>query len=226
MSRETRAMRHAREWSSGDGSAAQGRCGRACAAGLRRALGTFGRDARGIAAVEFAMVTPVLLAMLLGAVEVTRAVAIDKRVTVVTSMVADLVARETQLTANDVTAIYVIAEQVMAPYDSGPLKLSVIPVMSSVTDASTTLVYPATTNRPSYHGGAQPEKCQPYLLAEGFLKENESVIVIEASYTYTPLFLHAILGNQTWNKRAFAKPRKSLCVAFDGATCTSSCFPS
>lgn len=172
------------------------------------------------------MVAPVLLAMLLGAVEITRAVAIDKRFTVVTSMVADLVARETQLTGDDVKAIYDIAEQVMAPYDAGPLKLSIIPVMSSISDASTTLVYPATTNRPSFHGGAQPEKCQPYLLAEGFLKENESVIVVESSYTFTPLFAGAVIGSQTWTEKAFAKPRKSLCVAFDGASCTSSCFPS
>lgn len=191
----------------------------------RCAIGAFLRDARGIAAVEFAFIAPVLVFMLLGAVEITRAVSLDRRVSVVTNMIADLVAREQRLTAADVTAIYDIAGQVMAPYDAKDLKLSIIPVMSSPTDAKKTLVYPATTNRPSYHGGALPPKCQAYALTTGMLKENESVIVIRSEYKFTPLFAGYIMGGQDWSNTAFAKPRKSLCVAFDGATCTTTCFP-
>jgi Flp pilus assembly protein TadG len=186
----------------------------------------FRADTRGIAAVEFAFIVPILLVMLIGAVEITRAVAINKRLGVVTSMIADLVARETKLTGADVEAIYDIAAQVMAPFDANDLKLSIIPVMSAAANAGNTLVYPSTANRPSYNGGALPAKCQAYALATGILGKNESVIVVESSYAFSPLFLGYVMGAHEWTEKAFAKPRKALCVAFDGDTCTSSCFPS
>jgi Flp pilus assembly pilin Flp len=197
--------------------------------GLARAVGglsAFRQDVRGFAAVEFAFVAPIILFLLIGAVEITRAASIDRRFSVVTNMVADLVARETQLTSGDVDAIYDIVEQVMAPYDAAPLKLSIIPVMSSTDDANRSLVYPSTANRPSYHGGALPEKCQSYPLARGLLSTNESVIVVESSYEFTPLFVGYVLGSRSWTETAIAKPRKSLCVAFDGTTCQTSCFSS
>lgn len=191
-----------------------------------RGLRAFRHDVRGLAAVEFAFVVPIILFLLIGAVEITRAASIDRRFSVVTNMVADLVARETQLTADDVNAIYDIVEQVMAPYDAAPLKLSIIPVMSSTDDPNRALVYPSTVNRPSYHGGALPEKCQAYPLTQGLLQANESVIVVESSYQFTPLFLGYVLGKRSWTETAIAKPRKSLCVAFDGNTCQTSCFSS
>lgn len=191
-----------------------------------RASKRFGADARGIAAVEFAFIAPILLVMLVGAVEITRAVSIDRRLSVVTNMIADLVARETKLTGADVEAIYDIAEQVMAPFDASELKLSIIPVMSAANNASNTLVYPSTANRPSYNGGALPAKCQAYALATGILQKNESVIVVESSYAFKPLFLGYVMSTNEWTEKAIAKPRKAMCVAFDGATCTSSCFPS
>jgi len=192
----------------------------------QRVAKSFARDTAGLAAVEFAMIAPVLVLMLVGAAEITRAVSIDRRVSVATNMIADLVARETKLTGDDVRAIYDVAEQVMSPFDAGPLRLSIIPVMSSANNASQTLVYPGTTNRPSYHGGVVPAKCQGYTLATGMLNVNESVIVVEGRYTFTPLFTGYVMGSQDWSKTAVTKPRKSMCVAFDGETCTTTCFPS
>lgn len=191
-----------------------------------RAAKRFSDDVRGIAAVEFAFIAPILLVMLIGAVEITRAVSINKRVSVVTSMIADLVARETKLTGDDVKAIYDIAAQVMAPFDASDLKLSIIPVMSAADDAGKTLVYPSTANRPSYNNGKLFAKCAAYALESGMLGKKESVVVVESSYAFTPLFLGYVMGGHEWTEKAFAKPRKSMCVAFDGDTCTSSCFPS
>ncbi len=225
MSRETPAVNHGSDGSrSGRGVATSGVCQRL--AGAARAADRFLKDARGMAAVEFAFIAPVMLFMLVAVVDVTRAVAIDRRVSVVTNMIADLVARETQLTANDVNAIYEIASEVMAPYDTSKLDMSIIPVMSSPTNANSTLVYPSTTNRPSYHAGTTLAKCHAYPLTQGLLKANESVIVVESKYLYEPLWAGYVFGSMNWEKTAIAKPRKSLCIAFDGATCTTTCFAS
>lgn len=200
--------------------------GRGCLAALARGVGRFTRDRRGVAAVEFGFIAPVLLFMLIGAVEVTRAVAIDRRVSVATNMVADLVAREEKLTKDDVQAIYDVVERVMAPYDASQLKMSLIPVKSSPTDASKIVVYPETTNRPSLHGAWQPPKCQPYALTPGLLATGDSLIVVESSYNFTPMLLGYVMGASVWNDKAYAKPRND-CVIFD-ANCVvaSGCFGS
>jgi Flp pilus assembly protein TadG len=191
---------------------------------LARLVARFRRDRRGVAAVEFGFIAPVLLLLLIGAVEVTRAVAIDRRVSIATNMVADLVAREDkQLTKADVNAIYGIVERVMAPYDASALKISLIPVAASDKDKTKTAVYPATTNRPSYNGGAQPAKCEAYPLPSGLVEAKDSVIVVETTYAFTPMLVGYVMGKSTWKDKAYAKPRGS-CVPFDSAQCINDCF--
>jgi Flp pilus assembly pilin Flp len=191
------------------------------------------RDTRGVTAVEFGLIAPVLMIMLLGVIEGTRAIALDQRLSLATNMVADLVAREQVLTSADVTKIYEVVDEVMQPYGTDNLRILLIPVMSAPNNANQTLVYPSKDNRPSLPPGSEPPKCQPYTLAKDLIKANESVIVVETRYAYAPLFLNwkknpfkANDEAEPWQKKAYAKPRKSLCVAFDGANCTSSCFSS
>lgn len=185
----------------------------------------FARDTRGIAAVEFGLIAPILLVMLLGAVELTRAISIDRRFALVTSTVADLITRETELKAADINAIYQVAAQIMSPFDTTALTLTIVPVMR-INNADR--VYPSTGNRPSYPSGAGPAKCSPYALSNGMLAANEAVIVVEGTYVYTPLFpgtkdWNIFTTSVTWTEKAFAKPRKSSSVNFGDASNTYSC---
>ena len=47
------------------------------------------RGSRGVAAIEFAMIVPIMSAMFIGAVEVSQAITVDRRVTQVASSTAD-----------------------------------------------------------------------------------------------------------------------------------------
>ncbi len=194
----------------------------------RRAMLTayrFGRCARGIAAVEFAFIAPVMLVMLLGAVEVTRAVSIDRRLSLVTATVADLVSREQELTAPDITAIYDIVAEVMSPFETTPLSMSIIPVKSR--DGGT-VSYVAPQNVPSFNNGAQPGKCDPVPIPPGLLNSasetSDIVILVKASYAYRPLFMGTIMSSANWQEQAFSKPRKRSCVDFEGVnSCPRAC---
>jgi Flp pilus assembly protein TadG len=192
-----------------------------CAPALR--VKRFLRDARGTAAVEFAYLVPVILLILIGTIEMSRAVMIDRRFGLATSMVADLVGREEKLTAADVTAIYKIVDQIMYPYSATSLQVSIIPVKASPSDASLTKVYAATTNRPSYHGGTQPAKCAAYTLTSGLVAKGASVIVVETKYSFSTLFGNYVIGASNWTDKAIVNPRNS-CVDFDNDNCVSSCF--
>ena len=119
---------------------------------------SFTRDTSGIAAVEFGLIAPVLLIMLVGVVEITRAVSIDRRFGQVTALVADLISREEVLKREDLdgvdssgkrTGIYGIVEHVMGVWGVSTLKLHVYPVRASSDNRNNIYVYADITNRPS-----------------------------------------------------------------------------
>jgi Flp pilus assembly protein TadG len=194
---------------------------------IKAVVRDFRQDVRGIAAVEFGFIAPILLVMLLGTVELTRAISIDRRFSLVTSTVADLVTREEALTGTEVNAIYDVAAQIMRPYEVAPLKISIVPVAAIKT--GTNLVYPIATNRPGYNGGSVPARCAAYTLTDGMLAEKESVIIVEGVYTFSPLFAGFLsafgldMAQTDWTHKAFARPRKSAYVDFGDkfGTCTA-----
>jgi Flp pilus assembly protein TadG len=181
-------------------------------------------DDRGVAAVEFGLIAPVLLVMLIGVIEVSRAIAIDRRFGQVTSMVADLVAREENLSAASVEGIYGIAEHTMGVWGTTPLKMEIVPVKASPSSASTRRVYARTTNRPGFGGATPRAYCANYGgLAPTMLAAGASVIVVEATYAFAPLLLNSIVPQQQWTDKAILAPRNS-CVDFDNDNCVSTCF--
>ena len=62
-------------------------------------------DRRGVAAIEFALVTPLLLCMYFVTMEVSQAIETNKKVSRVGSMVADLVTQQQQITKSELNAI-------------------------------------------------------------------------------------------------------------------------
>lgn len=191
--------------------------------GLRTLARRLRRNADGVAAVEFGFIAPVMLLMLIGTIEISRAVSMDRRLGMVTSMVADLVAREKTMTAANLDAIYDIVEHIMSPYDTSSLKLEVIPVKAASDDAANTKVYADTSNRPGHNGVSPRAKCEAYTLTTGLVDAGASVIIVESSYDYEPLFVNSITGAVTWTDKATLAPRNS-CVDFDGDNCISDCF--
>ena len=83
------------------------------------------RDIGGAAAIEFAFIVPLMVVMFIGTVELSQAITVDRRVNQVASSTGDLVARTNALTTSEMSAIMGVIEQLLNPYDSTPLKLTV-----------------------------------------------------------------------------------------------------
>lgn len=196
----------------------------------------FRRDRSGIAAVEFGYLAPIMLMLFICTIELGRMIAIDRRFSLATALVADLVTREADITATDLTGttgevgggIYGIVRHVMAPYDDTNLTISITPVQANPDDAEDVRVYADTTNRPAYHDGAVRPRGQTYPLPTGLLAPGASAIVVESTYRYEPLFLNyltSIMGwsNFEWEDRQTLSPREN-CVDFDANRCVTSIF--
>jgi Flp pilus assembly protein TadG len=85
---------------------------------LRGRLGGFGGDRRGVAALEFALVAPLLLSLYLVTLEVSQGIEANKKVGRVASMVADLVTQQsTSVPVAELNSIMQIGASILQPYD-------------------------------------------------------------------------------------------------------------
>jgi Flp pilus assembly protein TadG len=85
----------------------------------------FHRDERGVAAVEFALILPVLVLLYVGVVDITYAVTANRKVTQVTSAVADLTAQAFEVDNQDVQNIFRAANDIMRPYPTAGLQVAI-----------------------------------------------------------------------------------------------------
>lgn len=92
---------------------------------IRAALLRFRHDRRAVAAVEFAFIAPILLAMYFLTMEVSQAIETNKKLSRVSSMVADLVTQQGSLTKDDLDAIMKIANTSLLPYHRSAPDISI-----------------------------------------------------------------------------------------------------
>jgi Flp pilus assembly protein TadG len=94
------------------------------------------RDRRGVAAVEFAVIVPLMLVMFFGTVEFSSGVAVDRKVSLVTQELADLVSRSPSVAVTPNIANFItIANAMLTPYSTTPLKVRAPRVSSGAREA-------------------------------------------------------------------------------------------
>jgi Flp pilus assembly protein TadG len=86
-------------------------------AGIWRKAMRFWSDRRGVAAVEFAFIVPILLIMYFVTMEASQAIETSKKVSRIGSMVADLVTQQPTIVKADLDAIMKIGTSTLQPYN-------------------------------------------------------------------------------------------------------------
>ena len=148
--------------------------------GLCSLLSRLRRDHRGVAAVEFAMVVPIMFMMFIGSIELSRALTVDRRVTNSASASADLVARApvAGLSTADVDGLMLIVNQLMLPYDVTKLTVKIVSVKAVLVNGSTQILVDWSRDN---HGNTPYARNSSYatlpVTAPPFLSAGESVIV-------------------------------------------------
>ena len=72
-----------------------------------------------------------MLTLYLGAVEVSQAVGVDRKVTLTSRTVADLASQVTSILSSDMSNILGASSSVISPYDSSQLKVTVSPATAA-----------------------------------------------------------------------------------------------
>jgi Flp pilus assembly protein TadG len=172
---------------------------------MRRPFRRFLADKRGVSAVEFAMVLPLMVTLYLGGVEVSSAVAIDRKVTLIARTLGDLVAQATSVDNSTMTSILSATTAVMAPYSDTNLKITVSSVQIN-SQGVAKVSWSDTKN-----GTARPVGSTVTLPA-ALNVASTSLIWAEASYAYTPTIGYVMTGTKNLTDQIYMRPRLSDCV--------------
>lgn len=93
--------------------------------GILSRLGELLRDRRGVGAVEFALIAPLLLCLYITAFELTIGLSISKRTTRSASTIADLVTQQTAVTPTWLSTMKDVTASLFAPYIAENLLIKV-----------------------------------------------------------------------------------------------------
>lgn len=163
-------------------------------------LRTLLADRHAASAVEFALILPMMVVLLFGSIEIALLSHADRRVTQVSSAVADLVTRSAEVTEGDVEGIFDISTALLRPFNTDDLQMR-------VTGA---YVAPNGDYRVRWSLGrdfvprSENSKITDVKFAE--LQTGDTLILAETAYTYTPLA--GVLPEVTLRKVTFYQPRR------------------
>jgi Flp pilus assembly protein TadG len=155
-----------------------------------------GRD--GVALVDFALVLPLLLFLLLGCLEVGRYVLLNQKLSRAAIGTSDLVSQAKHAVVADIDQVFAATLHTMRPFTLGT---DGVVVITSVSTDDTLPVTPTISWQMSGGGTAAfaskvgATVGQPANLPAGFtMEENQDIIIAEVFYDYQPFFFGQVVS--------------------------------
>ena len=172
---------------------------------LRQYTRRFRDDEDGIAAIEFAIIAPIMIGMYFGLAEIAHAISTDRRISHGTNVAGDIATQQPELLGASI-------EEVL----SAALRVMDIPDVDQVSIDMESFILPAA---------GQPAESQGRIrlnsgvgnftsfdatnLDPKLLNENSGVVVTRVKYNYTPLEFRFIDTTVTLQETFLLKPRRS-----------------
>jgi Flp pilus assembly protein TadG len=169
------------------------------------------RCRRGLVALEFALILPFMLLLLCGVAEVTSLYSADSRIVQAAQSCADLVAQEKSV---DGTKLDDIAEAVRLTMEPMPEQSLAFRISSVIFDPNTgapSVAWQRTVG--AFSGTGKPS---PTTSAAGLGDPGDSVVIVDLSYGYTPVFTNILPQGFTIDELAAARPRRVRQIACSG----------
>jgi len=166
-----------------------------------RTLRRFGGAPKGLAALEFAIIAPMMIFALFGSVELLDLLGANKRAQNVAASLADVVARDTSVSNTEITGLWSAADVLMFPDTAAGMQARVTSV-SIVSASSAKVVWSVG------HGGMTPlVNNAAVTLPSGMMIPGSSIIMTEVSYPYTPPLHFLIAGSMNLDFTAYRRSR-------------------
>jgi Flp pilus assembly protein TadG len=161
-----------------------------------------GRDRRGVSAVEFALVAPLMIAIYLSAVEISQGISIDRKVTLTTRTLADLASQVSSIKNSEMTNILAAGAAVMSPYDQSKMKVTLSGVKID-NNGTAKVDWSDTLN------GTKRGVGTTVTLPAALAIPNTFLLWSEVSYAFKPTIGYMITGTINLTDQLWMRPRLS-----------------
>lgn len=176
---------------------------------LPRLASRFAADCTAVAAVEFAFVAPILILLWLGGVEVTQALAVERRISALAGSVGDLVSRSKIVTEAEVENIFDIVPGALYPFHSGPAAVVLTAIDIDAEGKAKVAWSRGRGDKAPYAAGRDiTDRVDASLRAP-----NTQLLLPEVYYAYRPAVGYVITGPLMLEERLFFVPRLGARVA-------------
>jgi len=179
-------------------------------------------DRRGVAAIEFAMIVPIMLVLFFGTVEFSSGVAADRKVSLMALTLSNLTSRSISVSDSDLTNFSAASNAVMTPY--------VPPTYNATKGTITELWIDQSTGnaRVQWSKGSVPRGTGTLVTipaglivkdSTGNIVPNQYLIFSEVSYLYTPAVGYVMAkAGITLSDVSYTRPRQTVCVTYPTPT--------
>jgi len=159
----------------------------------------FRDDRRGVAIIEFALLAPILVTLYLGSVELTLAFQAQQRLAHLAQAMADMASQNRTITTAEIDDILAAGTVMAHPLSPAPLGQRIASVTAGAGGALTV----------DWQRSRQYTAPGAPTTPSGYLAANESVIVADVTYDYTPVFTLILPQTIRFERRAYLRPRLS-----------------
>lgn len=162
-------------------------------------------DQRGVSAIEFALIAPIMILIYFGLVEFSQGYMAERRSSHAASIVADLVAQSSATSKKDLNSIFQVGDIIVKPFAASALSVRV----SSVTVDSRGV---ATVEWSHANGRNLARRAPRSVVADlppNLIAAGESVILGETEYRYTSAAAKVLPNGAVFKRRYFLLPRST-----------------
>jgi Flp pilus assembly protein TadG len=178
-------------------------------------LRRFARDAKGVSAVEFAMVLPFMVALYVGTIELGDGLTIRFKATQAVRSVTSLASEYVSIDTSTMSSILNAASTVMTPYPASNMTITLSEITTNASGQGT------VTWSCSLNGTARTWNSS-YTLPANLQTANITVLLGEVTFPYTPGLGYAISGTINIYQSLYFYPRLTARITGPGAA-SSSC---
>jgi len=169
---------------------------------LSRLARRFAGDLRGVSAVEFALVLPLMITLYLGGVEVSQAITASRKATLVSRTVTDLASQVASISNASMNDILNASSAIISPFAPADLKVTVSCVTIDA-NGKATIAWSDTLNGTARAVGSG------VTLPSALNVANTSLIWSEVQYDYKPTIGYVITGTLSLKDQMYMRPRLS-----------------
>jgi Flp pilus assembly protein TadG len=166
------------------------------------------KNTRGMVAVEFALILPIMAVLFFGTVEMSNGVAVYRKVTLMAHTLSDLTSQSVEVQDADLLNFFNASTGVMSPYSAGPISQTITEIW--VNPSGQAFVQWSQGSAPLTAGNSFSN------LPPNLAVANTYVIFSQVSYIYTPMVGYVMAKTGvTLSDFAYTRPRQFACVLYD-----------